>query len=142
MHAIGPGAFVYELEQPSDLTFRISDWGRPATPGRGLHPVEARQAVVPGQHAALVGSGWALDGGAFIDRHLRLELIVGRAMLRAPALRSPEVLTAVGGVVTLRGNGWHERLEPLQTVVVPAAVEAYEVEPSDGAVAALGSLPS
>ena len=33
LHAIGAGAFVYEIEQPSDLTFRISDWGgRPAGP--------------------------------------------------------------------------------------------------------------
>jgi mannose-6-phosphate isomerase len=140
IHAIGPGAFIYELEQPSDLTFRISDWGRPATPGRHLHLDEARQAVVPSQHAEHLGSDWALDGGALNDRHLRLELAT-LASRRSPAGRSPEVVTAVRGGLTLSGDGWTERVEPLGTVVMAAAVAAYELTPDDGAVAIIGSLP-
>ena len=54
MHAIGAGAFVYEIEQPSDLTFRISDWGRPT--GRTLHVAEALRAIRPALHAEAAGS--------------------------------------------------------------------------------------
>lgn len=140
IHAIGPGAFIYELEQPSDLTFRISDWGRPATPGRHLHLDEARQAVVPSQHAEPAGADWTLDGGALNDRHLRLELVTAAAV-RSPAGRSPEIVTAVRGGVTLRGDGWEERLAPLESCVVPAAVPSYGLAPDEGAVAIVGLLP-
>lgn len=143
VHAIGPGTFVYELEQPSDLTFRISDWGRPATSARRLHTEEARQAVAPSQRAQLAGRGWALDGGALEGRHLRLELLPAAAgpARRSTAGRSPEIVTAVGGTVALAGDGWDETLAALETAVVPAAVPGYGITAAAGAVAVVGSLP-
>ncbi len=144
IHAIGPGAFIYELEQPSDLTFRISDWGRPPTPGRRLHPDEARLAVDPAQRATPVGTGWRLDGEALEERHLRLEVIADSseaAASRRPAGRSPEVVTAVGAPVTLAGEDWAETLAPLETAVVPATLAAYRILPGLGGRALVGSLP-
>jgi mannose-6-phosphate isomerase len=37
IHALGPGLTVYELQQSSDLTYRVYDWERPAQAGRPLH---------------------------------------------------------------------------------------------------------
>ena len=37
IHALGPGLTVYELQQNSDLTYRVYDWDRPSTAGRPLH---------------------------------------------------------------------------------------------------------
>jgi mannose-6-phosphate isomerase len=37
IHAIGPGLFLYEVQEPIDLTWRLYDWGR----GRTLHLTEA-----------------------------------------------------------------------------------------------------
>jgi len=34
IHALGPGAFVYEIQQSSDITYRVYDWDRPRIPGR------------------------------------------------------------------------------------------------------------
>ncbi len=142
VHAIGPGAFVYELEQPSDLTFRISDWGRPPLPGRRLHLEEASQAVDPSLRAEIAGSGWRLAGGALSGRRIRLELVpAGAAVTRGPAGRSPELVTAVGGCVTLAGEAFEDRLAPHETAVLPAAMEACRVVPDDGARAVVGSLP-
>lgn len=42
-HAIGPGNLIYEVQQPSDTTYRVSDWGR----GRETHPEQARRALRP-----------------------------------------------------------------------------------------------
>src|SRR5699024_175523 len=28
IHALGEGVMVYEIQQPSDVTFRLDDWGR------------------------------------------------------------------------------------------------------------------
>jgi mannose-6-phosphate isomerase len=142
IHAIGPGAFVYELEQPSDLTFRISDWGRPPVPGRHLHLAEARQAVDPSLHAVLAGSGWQLAGGSLNGRRIRLELVPSSGpVVRRPGGRSPELVTAIGGSVVLVGEAFEDRLAPLETAVLPAALSACEVLPGDGAMAVVGSLP-
>ena len=37
IHALGPGLLVYEVQQTSDLTYRVFDWNRPQSDGRILH---------------------------------------------------------------------------------------------------------
>ncbi len=143
LHAIGAGAFVYEIEQPSDLTYRISDWGRPATAARPLHIEEALAAVDPTIHAVPAGTAWRLDGGALDTAHFRLEILAADdAPERAPAGDTPEIVTAAGGDVILEGDGWREVVTPLAAVVVPAAVRAYRVTPGEGGHALIGSLPA
>ena len=145
IHAIGAGTFVYEIEQPSDLTFRISDWGRPT--GRTLHLAEALRAVDPVAHAVPVGRGWALDDGRLEVPEFRLELVAGSKVAasdrwaRTPAGRTVEVVTALRGTVVARGEGWEERLAPWETLVVPAAIDAYELAPGPDALVAVGSIP-
>ncbi len=140
LHAIGAGAFVYEIEQPSDLTFRISDWGRPT--GRTLHVAEALRAIRPTLRAEPAGSGFRLDGGALEVPEFRLELPdLAVPVDRRPGGRSCEVVTAIRGPLRVTGDGWSEMLAPYETLVVPAAVDAYEITgPADG-IACVGSLP-
>lgn len=47
IHALGPGLTVYELQQSSDLTYRVYDWDRPATAGRPLHLEKSAEASKP-----------------------------------------------------------------------------------------------
>ena len=39
VHALGPGLLIYEIQQSSDITYRLYDWGRPGLDGqpRELH---------------------------------------------------------------------------------------------------------
>jgi mannose-6-phosphate isomerase len=140
LHAIGTGAFVYEIEQPSDLTFRISDWGRPT--GRALHTSEALRALQPQLYAEPAGSGFRLAGGALEVREFRLELPdLASPIDRRPGGQSCEIVTAIRGTLQVTGAGWSETLVPYETLVVPAAVDAYEIAgPADG-IACVGSLP-
>ena len=57
LHAVGPGVLLYEVQQPSDLTYRVDDWGRPATPDRPLHTAEALAAVAPDSRPAVRRGG-------------------------------------------------------------------------------------
>ena len=41
VHCIGPGNLLYEVQQPSDTTLRVHDWGR----GRPTQPEAARVAI-------------------------------------------------------------------------------------------------
>jgi mannose-6-phosphate isomerase len=141
LHAIGAGTFVYEIEQPSDLTFRISDWGRPT--GRQLHRAEALRAVDPSRHAVPAGRGFRLDGGALEVPQFRLELpdATAGAVRRDPGGRSLEIITTLRGELRLAGDGWTERLSRHETLVVPASAAAYTIEGGPGAIAAVGLLP-
>jgi len=140
IHAIGAGAFVYEIEQPSDLTFRISDWGRPT--GRTLHRAESLRAIVPAAQAVPAGSGWELDGGALAVPEFRLELVRGGSIVvRHPAGRTPEVVTVLRGTAVASGDGWRSDVATTETIVVPAVVESYTLEPGPDSVVAVGSLP-
>lgn len=55
VHAIGEGVVLMEVQQNSDTTFRIYDWGRP----RELHLMEARQAVLQAHPEPYDSSGSA-----------------------------------------------------------------------------------
>ena len=141
LHAIGAGTFVYEIEQPSDITFRISDWGRPT--GRQLHRAEALRTVDPARHAVPVGSGFRLDGGALEVPQFRLELpdVSGTSVRREPGGRSLEIVTALRGELRLAGDGWSEALAAYETLVVPASAAAYTIEGGPDAIAAVGLVP-
>ncbi len=146
LHAIGADTFVYEIEQPSDLTFRISDWGRPT--GRDLHVAEALRTVDPGRHAVPVGTNFLLVSGVLEVPQFRLELLRGPSrVVRRPAGDGPEVVTALvggaaaGGTDGTDGGRWLEAIDTWETLVVPAAVPSYELELAPDALVAVGSLP-
>jgi len=48
MHALGPGLLIYEVQQSSDLTYRVYDWDRPVTGTRKLHIQESMEVFGPG----------------------------------------------------------------------------------------------
>lgn len=47
VHALGAGVMVYEIQQPSDLTFRLDDWGRVDSHGnpREMHREAGAEAL-------------------------------------------------------------------------------------------------
>jgi mannose-6-phosphate isomerase len=132
LHAIGPGLLLYEVQQPSDLTYRVDDWGRPSTHERGLHTRQALQCVVPearpvvARHESVPGESVTL---AACDHFVleQLEPAPEQPVRRDPGGASLHLLTAVGGGAVVSGDGWHERLAPLESLVVPASCGPYEV---------------
>ena len=44
LHALMPGLFIWEVQQRSDRTYRVADWGR-NDPSRPLHQAEALRAT-------------------------------------------------------------------------------------------------
>lgn len=91
VHALGPGLALYEVQQNSDTTWRIHDWGR----GRAVHLAQARQAardlgpprlLRAGDRRSATGagdSGWQtlLSAGVFTLRSARVS---GRLPLPVP----------------------------------------------------------
>lgn len=152
LHAVGPGVFLYELQQPSDLTYRCDDWGRPASLERPLHIPQALASVRPATRPHLRHVS-AVDATPLVAcEHFVLEqLAVGpdRPMILDPDGASVHVLTAIGGPVRLlpvTPDTGIARAEPivlgaLETIVVPAAAPAYALDAPAPALLLLARVP-
>jgi mannose-6-phosphate isomerase len=132
LHAIGPGPLLYEIQQPSDITYRCDDWGRPPSAGRPLHIDQSLACVRPEPWPGKVRRGSATgrrDVLVACDHFVLERLRPGpdTPLDGDPAMASLHILTAVGGSAEIRGSGWAESLAPFETLIVPADAGGYEV---------------
>ena len=131
VHAIGPDVVVFEVQQNSDLTFRLWDWGRP----RELHVESALRALSfdPPPPVRPAGDEPELEATLLETPDFR----VRRLALDRPATVGTEgvfkLLTVVEGMAALgwRSGGEHPPIPVRRgdTVLVPAAVDAVYVSP-------------
>jgi mannose-6-phosphate isomerase len=135
VHALGAGILVYEVQQPSDVTYRLDDWGRVDAAGqrRELH-VDAGLAVLnQAMRPELIppidlGNGRQL---VVACRYFALErLSLGRGeevILSISGPDSPQVLTCLQGAAELTANGDRVGLIAGGTVVAAAASPTIHV---------------
>jgi mannose-6-phosphate isomerase len=138
LHAVGPGVLLYELQQPSDITYRVDDWGRPASRTRPLHTRQAIASVIP--QSRPMPRGTASGGRVLGCRHFTLDVFDAPTQLD-PAGRTVQIVTAVDSAAELAGAGWATRLEALETIVVPAAADPWELRPGAGGRTLVAALP-
>jgi mannose-6-phosphate isomerase len=120
LHCIGAGFLLLEVQQPSDTTYRVYDWGRVGADGieRPLHIEEACDAVSYERYGPVKIQRQRLRGPCF-----QMQLLGMGASVAAEKLR---VLVAESGPATLTYKGGKETMEFGDVVVA---------EPSDGPVA-------
>lgn len=124
IHAIGAGLLVAEIQEASDTTFRIDDWGRMGNDGRP-RPLHVDQAlavsdfatgpVKPRMSRKIAGRERLVECPYFIlDRRMAVEPFTmgGDA--------SFHLVAVVDGRVRMEGNA--EPLESGSTVLLPAAM--------------------
>jgi mannose-6-phosphate isomerase len=136
-HSIGPGLVVFEVQENSDQTYRINDWGR----GRSTQVAEAREVakLVVNDRPPVQRSTSLPDGGELL-------IATGHFVVRRYELARRIELATFGRYLTLTvldgggrlqwTNGANESslvLKKCDTVVVPACVSMVAVEP-DGAI--------
>jgi mannose-6-phosphate isomerase len=133
VHALGPGLLLYEVQQTSDITYRVFDWNRPQTAGRALH-IDQSIAVADPAAAAPVNPQPRLEDGDQVRLtacpYFTLELIGGQShsINLDTKGESFHALTVIEGAMHVRSDGWSETLRRFETVVIPAACGAYSVE--------------
>jgi mannose-6-phosphate isomerase len=126
IHAIGPGLTIYEVQQSSDITYRLYDWGRMGLDGqpRPLHIDKAAQ--VANLHSLPIMTHFAADE----DGTLVVEGPYFRTrqwVLRDEARRVyPEgrfwALTCLGGRLALEGMGQSLVLARGDSALIPASL--------------------
>jgi mannose-6-phosphate isomerase len=116
VHALGAGVTLYEVQQNSDTTYRLHDWGR----GREVHLDQASDAIIDHPPAEVrrdepVGGGWTelVAAPAFALRHARPD----RALEILPT--GPfALLTVLAGRGTLRAGEQALGLAPGDTLLL------------------------
>ena len=139
VHALGPGVVLLEIQQNSDSTFRLYDWGRMGLDGkpRELHLNEAIRAVGGRLLTARKCKPRPLRGSGIPSERLIAcdKFIMDRWHVDSAALRSPngrfEILYVVRGTGRLLdGRSPGLRIRKGSTVLIPACVPAYRIVPS------------
>lgn len=133
IHALGPNLLIYEVQQTSDLTYRVYDWGRPQTETRRLH-LEKAQAV--SRHDALAPVLPAQPLGEGETRiltqceYFKLELFRAETMPAEFLTQdSFQALTVITGQARVTVAGQSQLLERFETVLIPASAGAFQLQP-------------
>ncbi|MFZ1756440.1 MAG: type I phosphomannose isomerase catalytic subunit [Caldilineaceae bacterium] len=139
VHALGPGLVVAEIQQNSDTTYRIYDWGRAGTDGkpRPLHISQALdvidwQQVEPALAAPAAASGGVKGIGVEVlatcdyFRTERLLLGAGRSYAGNPNGESFEIWALLSGAARLEWDGGQMEMTDLSWVMLPASLGAYQ----------------
>lgn len=141
VHATGPGLFIFELQQMSDVTYRFYDWDRPGDDGRPrpLHQEKALAALTPSGPGAPLAPRALPHPTARVERlvedpHFVLTRVATRAAYRPPAdprgLRHWFVLAGRGRL--LAPGQEPQALGPAQSWLLPAGLDWAELAPEPG----------
>ncbi len=135
VHALGAGLVVAEVQQASNVTYRLYDWGRPGPDGRPrhLHVAEALDAIdfARGPVEPVPPQPTARQGG---ERLVACEkFVLHRWRLAAPASIGGDsrfhILSVIAGAVEVAGDPAGRPLALGQTLLIPAAVGPVEMRP-------------
>ena len=132
-HALGPGLLIYEVQQTSDITYRVYDWDRPPSAARPLHVQQSLHVIDPALRSSVVSQP-VLDVGstATLARseyfHLRQIVAGPKPAQLDTGGQSFHALTALDGSLRVRGAGWEEELEKWQSLLIPARMGYYSVQ--------------
>ena len=151
VHAIGGGVLLYELQEYSDITYRMYDYGRLTAAGipRDLHIERSldvahfdRSTRIKMQPVALAGGPGYTDRCLVACRYfVTRELVLRRSDIslgykKGITESSCVILTALGASFQVRFGNNLERSEEFtrgETIVLPASLGQYCIE-GDGAL--------
>lgn len=126
IHALGPGLLVYEVQQTSDITYRVFDWNRPLTAGRELHldkSLAATDTTLRGQIRRAAEPGNSLA----VCKYFHLERLSG-PQARDTRGESFHALTVIEGRAQLHSAHGVLALGKFDSVIVPAGLGQYELQ--------------
>lgn len=132
-HAIGAGVLLYEVQQPSDVTYRLNDWGRTDAAGnpRELHldqgfGVLRRELwpdLIPPVNLVTGAGRRQLLAACRLFALERIALAAGE-IVPVVAAGSPQALTCLHGAAEATADDQSVTIETGATVVLTANAEA------------------
>ena len=137
VHAIGAGVLLAEIQQTSDITYRIYDWDRLDTSGisRELHTELAMDAINFNMEKKFKATYSKIENETnpiincpyFTTSYLA----VTKTISKANNIDSFLIYICVRGRVTISGNNVETYLKTGETVLVPASVKDIIIQPEE-----------
>tara|TARA_R110002072_G_scaffold1587_1_gene13359 strand:- start:163191 stop:164168 length:978 start_codon:yes stop_codon:yes gene_type:complete len=134
VHAIGEGILLAEIQQTSDVTYRIYDWDRPDSNGelRELHTDLALEAIDYNASDARLNYN---DTESVVTNICKSEYFetnkikLSEAFIRDIShLKSFVVYMCIGGTATLTSSNTSEEIKNGDTVLIPASFDEVYFE--------------
>jgi mannose-6-phosphate isomerase len=139
VHALGEGCLLYEIQQTSDITFRVYDWDRMGLDGkpRPLHVAESLATIdFSRTDFGPLRPAWRTDPTGGIESRSLVTCpyfaveqfrVSAGATLRRISRDACAVVTCIDGHGVLATDGGELPLVPLQTALLPAACGTWQV---------------
>jgi len=135
VHAIGAGVLLAEIQQTSDVTYRIYDWDRPNPDGtfRDLHTEEAIDAIdykvqdtyktnylkVENKSSEIVSCPYFTTNVLPITEHIQID---------HRGKDSFVIYMCVKGEVEFKHQNQQEKLQQGETILVPACINEFSID--------------
>jgi mannose-6-phosphate isomerase len=139
VHAISGGIMLFEIQQKSDLTYRVYDYDRRDAQGnlrelhleRALDVIDYRQGQDPYPQAQVLDEQRTLlvQCTYFAMEHWTLN----KTYATSTDPSSFQILTTIVGDARLEAAGHQYELKQGESIVLPASLGAYQVSPSEKA---------
>jgi mannose-6-phosphate isomerase len=140
IHAIGPGIVLAEIQQSSDVTYRIFDWNRNGSEGekRELHTELASEALIFDSDGGKIQSPEAeinktcrlVSGNYFTTNILKFDSAINKDY---NLLDSFVILLCTEGRYELKWENSTELIETGQTILIPEMVRDIILNPQPNA---------
>ena len=139
VHAISEGILLAEIQQQSDITYRIHDWGRLGTDGkpREIHVEQSllctdfdRGPVGPVEPNTIAASAGHQHELLVESDYFVIERQIASAPVDIETNGRFRTVMVLDGDMTLQGQGEPFHLQTGSTVLIPAEVKSVHVQPN------------
>ena len=138
VHAIGAGIVLAEIQQQSDLTFRLHDWGRLGTDGnpREIHVKESLACIdfergpVKPVTPRILSDVEHVHEELVRDRYFVIQRHITRMPFQIAVNNQFHIVMALDGRVSVEWSDGIHTLARGSTVLIPASVESVTLNPN------------
>ena len=156
VHALGAGIIALEIQQTSNVTYRLYDWGRVGADGRprqvhverSLEVIDFDDAADPRLAPVARNEIWGTKKLLAVTPYFLTELWdstnawdIAQPLSTGTTGFSPDVLMLLKGRVRLRWEGGVLEVPTGRTVVVPAALGEYAIEQKEPSCIVRSRMP-
>jgi mannose-6-phosphate isomerase len=139
VHAIGPGILLAEVQQQSDMTFRLFDWGRVGTDGnpRPVHIAESMSCIdfdrgpVAVVHPTLIESERGHVEQLVSCPYFDITRQTAEASFRIATEQQFRILIFLDGTATVVSEGGRINCIKGDTILIPASCQGVSVKPDE-----------
>jgi mannose-6-phosphate isomerase len=150
VHTLGNDVVVFEVQQNSDITFRLSDWGHVDAKTGQPRPLQVDQAFacidfassIGGLVSPLVVTTTPVEREILFDcEHFQLWRLRGESPFNVGAAEMPRVLVCIEGSGWFEGGGSAYGVDKGEVWLLPAVIGACKFHPNNAVTLLEIALP-